>query len=83
MIPEDLLLEKTDFVNIDAEGSDYKIISQVNLKRSSIQLVAIETHDPNGNKLDDCDNIDKLFESHQYFIHKRVGPTTLYTKKNN
>ena len=53
------------------------------LKNSNIQLVAIETHDPDGNKLDDCDNIDKLFENHQYFIHKRVGPTTLYRKKNN
>jgi len=83
LIPEDLLLEKTDFLNIDAEGSDYKIISQIDLKSSNIQLVAIETHDPNGNKLGDCDNINKLFESHQYFIHKRVGPTTLYTKKNN
>ena len=83
LTPEDSLLKKTDFLNIDAEGSDYKIISQIDLKSSNIQLVAIETHDPNGNKLGDCDNISKLFESHQYFIHKRVGPTTLYTKKNN
>ena len=83
LIPEDLLLKKTDFLNIDAEGSDYKIISQVDLKSSNIQLVAIETHDPNGNKLVDCDNIEQLFENHRYFINKRVGPTTLYAKKNN
>ena len=83
LIPEDLLLEKTDFLNIDAEGSDYKIISQIDLKSSNIQLVAIETHDPNGNKLRDCENINKLFEDHQYFVHKRLGPTTLYAKKNN
>ena len=83
LIPEDLLLKKTDFLNIDAEGSDYKIISKVDLKSSNIQLVAIETHDPNGNKLVDCDNIEQLFENHRYFINKRVGPTTLYAKKNN
>ena len=83
LIPEDLLLEKTDFLNIDAEGSDYKIISQIDLKSSNIQLVAIETHDPNGNKLRDCESINKLFEDHQYFVHKRLGPTTLYAKKNN
>ena len=31
----------------------------------------------------DCDNIEQLFENHRYFINKRVGPTTLYAKKNN
>ena len=75
--------EGTELLIIDAEGSDYKIISQVDLKSSNIQLVAIETHDPNGNKLVDCDNIEQLFENHRYFINKRVGPTTLYAKKNN
>jgi len=83
LIPEESLLKKTDFLNIDAEGSDYKIISQIDLKNSNIQLVAIETHDPNGNKLEDCDNIEQLFKNHQYFINKRVGPTTLFAKKNN
>ena len=83
LVSEDSLLKKTDFLNIDAEGSDYKIISQIDLKNSNIQLVAIETHDPDGNKLKDCDNIEQLFKNQEYFVNKRVGPTTLYAKKNN
>ena len=81
IISENTLYEKTDFLNIDAEGSDYQIISQIDLKKSNINLVAIETHDPNGNQLDNFHNISKYFENNQYFVHKKIGPTTLYTKK--
>ena len=81
IISENILYQKTDFLNIDAEGSDYKIISQIDLKKSNINLVAIETHDPNGNQLDSFHNISKYFENNQYFVHKKIGPTTLYTKK--
>ena len=81
IISESTLHKKTDFLNIDAEGSDFKIIKQINLKKSNISLVAIETHDPNGNKLDDFNNISNYFENNQYFVHKKIGPTTLYTKK--
>ena len=49
--------------------------------KSNISLVAIETHDPNGNKLYDFDNISKYFENNLYFVHKKIGPTTLYIKK--
>ena len=51
------------------------------LKNSNINLVAIETHSPNGDTLDDFNNISKYFENNQYFVHKKIGPTTLYTKK--
>ena len=81
IISENILYKKTDFLNIDAEGSDYKIIRQIDLKKSNISLVAIETHDPNGNKLYDFDNISNYLENNQYFVHRKVGPTTLYTKK--
>ena len=81
IVSESTLYEKTDFLNIDAEGSDYKIISQIDLKNSNISLVAIETHDTNENKLDDFNSISKYFENNRYLVHNRVGPTTLYTKK--
>ena len=81
LISENTLYQNTDFLNVDAEGSDYKIIRQIDLKKSNISLVAIETHDPNGKKLDDFNNISKYFENNQYFIHKKIGPTTLYKKK--
>ena len=44
--------------------SDYKIIGQINLKKSNISLVAITQ---SGNKLDDFDNI-LYFENNQYFV---------------
>ncbi len=81
VISKSILYEKTDFLNIDAEGSDYKIIKQIDLRNSNINLVAIETHDPNGNKLDDFNNISKYFEKNQYFVHRNIGPTSLYIKK--
>ena len=81
LISEHTLYQNIDFLNIDAEGSDYKIIRQIDLKKSKISLVAIETHDPNGNKLYDFDNISKYFENNLYFVHKKIGPTTLYIKK--
>ena len=81
LISENVLYEKTDFLNIDAEGSDYKIIKQIDLKNSNINLVAIETHSPNGDILDDFNNISKYFQNNQYFVHKKIGPTTLYAKK--
>ena len=81
IVSKRILYEKTDFLNIDAEGSDYKIIKQIDLRNSKIDLVAIETHDPNGNKLDDFNNISKYFENNQYFVHRNIGPTSLYVKK--
>ena len=69
--------------DLDESSCETKISlnNKIDLKKSNISLVAIETHDPNGNKLHDFDNISKYFENNLYFVHKKIGPTTLYIKK--
>ena len=71
-----------DFLNIDIEGMDLKIIKQLIPKKIAPQLVSIETHDPGGNKLRDCDVINDFLKLNKYLVFKRVGPTTLFYKKN-
>ena len=33
-----------DFIDIDAEGSDYNILKKINFKKYSFKLILIETH---------------------------------------
>ncbi len=75
-----LLLEKTDFLNIDIEGLDFKVLKQINLKDSNIKLAGIETHFPDGSKTKDSEDIFVYLKEHSYAIYQRVGPTTLFRK---
>ena len=67
-------------MNIDIEGMDLKIIKQLIPKKIAPQLVSIETHDPDENKLRDCDAINDFLKLNKYTVFKRVGPTTLFSK---
>tara|TARA_B100000945_G_C20245882_1_gene532167 strand:- start:97 stop:804 length:708 start_codon:yes stop_codon:yes gene_type:complete len=75
------LLNKTDFLNIDVEGFDYKVLKQINLKESKIKLASIETHYPDGAKNNDSEAIFNYLDDNKYEIYKRIGPTTLFKKK--
>ena len=75
-----LLLEKTDFLNIDIEGLDFKVLKQINLKDSNIKLTGIETHFPDGSKTKDSEDIFTYLKEHSYVIYQRVGPTTLFRR---
>ena len=76
-----ILLNKTDFLNIDIEGFDYKALKQINLKDSKIKLASIETHYPDGDKTNESDAIFSYLNDNNYEIYKRIGPTTLFIKK--
>ena len=67
-----------DFINIDVEGMDYKILKNINLKQLKPKLVSIETHNVDGLKSKDCESIVKLMKESSFSIYKRVGPTTLF-----
>ena len=71
--------DKIDFLNIDAEGLDFKILQQINLKKYHVRLVSIETHNVNGTKLENCDLIIKLLKKNNFSVYKRAGPTTLFS----
>ncbi len=72
-----------DFINIDAEGLDFEILKQINLKKYKVKLLSIETHNVDGSKTEHFDSIKNFLEKDGYFIFKRVGPTTLFTLNNH
>ena len=68
-----------DFINIDVEGMDYKILKNINLNRLKPKLISIETHNVDGLKSKDFESIVKLMKESSFSIYKRVGPTTLFS----
>ncbi len=75
--------DKIDFINIDAEGNDLKILKQLNLTKYKVKLISIETHNVDGTKTKNCDSIEKYLNENNFFTYKRVGPTTLFFSKNS
>ena len=68
-----------DFINLDVEGMDYKILKNIDLKQLKPKLISIETHDVDGSKSKDFESIVKLMKESSFSIYKRVGPTTLFS----
>ena len=71
-----------DFINIDVEGSDYKILTQIKIYKLNPKLISIETHNVDGSESENFHNIHQYLVKHNYTIFKRVGPTTLFNHKN-
>ena len=81
-IDEILKLSETndvDFLNIDVEGMDFKILSQLIPNKLHPHLISVETHNVDGSKSNECDKIHELLKNCNYNRYKRIGPTTLYT----
>ena len=70
---------KIDFLNIDVEGTDLKMLKQL-IPNEVIKpdLISIETHHTDGSKSEDAEKISDYLSSYNYKIFKRVGPTTLF-----
>jgi len=82
IIGKNLMSKKIDFVNIDAEGMDYKVLKQIDLRKLKIDLVAIETHYFDGRKTKNYLKILYFFKKNNFSLLKRHGPTSLFCKKN-
>ena len=70
-------LEKFDFLKIDIEGHDYKVLKDINLKKYNPKLICIEDRiekDENKNK------IDKYLRSIKYKLIFR-SPVNLFYQK--
>ena len=76
------LKKDIDFINIDVEGSDYKILTQINIQKLKPKLISIETHNTDGSKSDKFHNIKEYLSKYNFRIFKRVGPTTLFDHQN-
>ena len=69
-----------DFINIDAEGMDFKILSKINLKSLKTSMVAIETHHFDGKKTKDYVKIINFLKKYKFKLIKKFGPTSLFVK---
>ena len=74
---EKLKINHIDFLNIDVEGSDYKVISSLNLNNIRPKMICIEE-----NKYDIKDiindTIQKFMNSNDYFLFSRIGVSSIY-----
>ena len=68
-----------DFINLDVEGMDYKILKNIDLNKLKPKLISVETHNVNGTSSNNFESILKLMNESSFSIYKRVGPTTLFS----
>ena len=80
-------LPKINFLNIDCEGSDYNVLSSIDLNKYIPELICIETHEVNKDKREInnkqthlYNNITELLKKNHYKIFKRCGPSTIFIK---
>ena len=73
-------ISKIDFINIDAEGMDYKILQQINLNKIKVRLLAIETHYFDGKQTEDYSSILAYLRENGFLFLKKYGPTSLFCK---
>jgi len=69
-----------DFINIDVEGNDYKILTEINIQQLKPKLISIETHNVDGSESENYSNICGYLTKNYFDVYKRVGPTTLFDR---
>ena len=74
---EKLNIKHIDFLNVDVEGSDYKVISSLDLNKIRPKMICIEE-----NKYDIKDIINDIIQSfmnsNDYFLFSRIGVSSIY-----
>ena len=81
-ILENHKIQKVDYLNIDAEGNDFKVISTFDFKKYKPSLVSIEYNDYNFENLIESD-INILMEKNGFKIVSKFGATCFYAHKEN
>ena len=72
-------IKKIDYLNIDTEGNDFKVISTFNFTKFNPTLISIEYNDYDINNLLNSE-INKLMNINDYKIVSKFGVTCFYTK---
>jgi FkbM family methyltransferase len=72
-----------DFINIDVEGSDFEILKQIDLQKYQVKLLAVETHNVDGSKVKDFNQISEFLNKNNFLIYESVGPTSIFRNKIN
>ena len=81
-ILENHKIQKVDYLNIDAEGNDFKVISTFDFKKYKPSLVSIEYNNYNFENLMDSD-VNILLEKNDFKIVSKFGVTCFYAHKEN
>ena len=81
-ILENQKIKTIDYLNIDAEGNDLKVISTFDFKKFSPSLISIDFNDYELNNLVNSD-INILMEKNDYKLISKFGVTCFYTQKEN
>jgi len=81
-ILENHKIQKVDYLNVDAEGNDFKVISTFDFKKYKPSLVSIEYNDYNFENLMDSD-INILMKKNDFKIVSKFGVTCFYAHKEN
>lgn len=70
--------KKFELIDIDAEGSEYLILKNINFKKYSFKLMLVETHQFNSYTKKETDKIHTLLKSKNYNYLKHLGETSIF-----
>ena len=74
---ENLINHQFDFLNLDLEGHDFKVLQTINLKKFHPKLICIEILEDGKNK----ENIFNYMQLYDYEFLKNCGPSFFFGKK--
>jgi len=75
-----LNITNVDFLNIDVEGNDFKVISNFNFSKFRPKLISIEQNIYNSEELLKLE-CHKLLTNNNYFLTSKIGVTCIYIDK--
>ena len=69
---------KFELIDIDAEGSEYLILKNLDFKKYSFKLILVETHQFNSYTKQETSKIHALLKSKNYNFLRYLGETSIY-----
>ena len=76
----DFKISQVDYLNIDVEGNELKVISSFDFEKFQPKLISIEQNVYNSEKLFD-DECHKFLSAKGYFLTSKIGVTCIYLDK--
>ena len=77
---DDFNILEIDYLNIDVEGNEFKVISTFDFEKFHPKLISIEQNIYNSEKFFD-DECHKLLLANNYFLASKIGVTCIYVDK--
>lgn len=72
---------KVNFISIDIEGLDFRILKSLNFEKNAPECICIETSEHEGGKREDFVEVNKFLEEKGYFIYADTMLNTIYTNR--